>query len=76
MRVWYAPPYMPAIPALKRGLQSDQAKVRFAAAEALAYLDCPACGEELARLVEQPEFRAYCLTALASLDEAISRVKL
>jgi hypothetical protein len=64
-------------PALKRGLESKHPLVRFCSAEALAYLGSPACGEELARAVaEQPLFRAYALTALASLDEAISRVKL
>jgi hypothetical protein len=66
-----------SIPALKRGLASEHAKVRFASAEALAYLDCTAAGDELAHAVEQqPAFRAYALAALASLDEAISRVKL
>jgi hypothetical protein len=66
-----------SISVLKRGLQSDQARVRFASAEALAYLDCTAAGDELAHAAEQqPMFRAYALTALASLDEAVSRVKL
>jgi hypothetical protein len=66
-----------SIPALKHGLQSEDAKVRFAAAEALAYLDGTAAGDELAHAAEQqPAFRAYALTALASLDEAVSRVKL
>src|SRR5207244_9284215 len=66
-----------SIPALKLGLESEHVLVRFAAAEALAYLGCPACGEELARLVEQqPALRAYSLTALASLNEAVSHVKL
>lgn len=66
-----------SIPVLKRGLESDHALVRFTSAEALAYLGCPACGEELARLAaQQPALRAFCLTAMASLDEAISHVKL
>jgi hypothetical protein len=66
-----------SIPTLKLGLESKSVLVRFAAAEALAYLGCPACGEELARLVEQqPALRAYCLTALASLNEAVSHIKL
>jgi hypothetical protein len=61
------------IPVLKRGLKSNHALVRFAAAEALAYLGSPSCGEELAKLtVEEPMLRAYCLTALASLDESVS----
>jgi hypothetical protein len=66
-----------SIPALKRGLEDDQPLVRFCAAEALAYLGSPACGEELAQAVQkQPMLRAFALTALASLDEAGSRVKL
>ncbi len=58
---------------LKKGLQSNHALVRFAAAESLAYLGNPASGEELARLAaEEPMLRAYALTALASLgDEAV-----
>jgi flagellar basal body P-ring protein FlgI len=64
-------------PILKRALQSKHVLVRFAAAEALAYLNDPACGDELARLAEhQPRLRAFCLTALASLDQAICHVKL
>jgi hypothetical protein len=66
-----------AVPALKTGLQSPHPLVRFASAESLAYLGSPACGEELAALVQhQPLLRAFSLTALASLDEAITRVKL
>jgi hypothetical protein len=65
------------VPALKHGMQSEHALVRFASAEALAYLGQPAAGEELARLIEShPNLRAFCLTAMASLDEPISRVKL
>jgi hypothetical protein len=67
----------PSIPALKVGLNSDVPMVRFAAAEALAYLGSPSCGEELARQVtEQPFVQAFALTALASLNEAVCRVKL
>jgi hypothetical protein len=66
-----------SLPALKTGLTNDHAIVRFCSAESLAYLDSPSCGEELARLVEsQPLLRAYSLTAMASLDQAICRVKL
>jgi flagellar basal body P-ring protein FlgI len=62
---------------LKHGLESAHPLVRFCAAEALAYLGSPSCGEELARAVaEQPVLRAYGLTALASLDEAVCHVKL
>jgi hypothetical protein len=66
------------VPALKRGMQcKEHALVRFCAAESLAYLDCPAAGEELGEIVRsQWALRAFALTALASLDEAVSRVKL
>jgi hypothetical protein len=64
-------------PFLKKGLQSTHDLVRFASAEALAYLDCPSGGEELGRLVEkQPALRAFCLTALASLNQSVSQVEL
>jgi hypothetical protein len=66
-----------SIEPLKSGLQHDSPLVRFCAAEALAYLGSPACGEELARVVRtQPYLRAYALTAMASLDEAVCHVKL
>jgi hypothetical protein len=66
-----------SIPTLRTGLQSENMLVRFASAEALAYLGCSAAGEELARLVEQhPVLRLFSLTALASLDAPVSRVKL
>lgn len=65
------------LPALKRGLESEQVLVRFVSAEALAYMDSASCGEELGKLVEkQPALRAYGLTALASLNEAVSSVEL
>ncbi|MFN4260995.1 MAG: flagellar basal body P-ring protein FlgI [Gemmataceae bacterium] len=66
-----------SIPVLKNGLKSHHPLVRFTSAEALAYLGSPSCGEELALLAErQPALRSYCLTALASLNEAICHVKL
>jgi Flagellar P-ring protein len=66
-----------SIPMLKAGLNSEHPLVRFAAAEALAYLGSPSCAEELAKqVVEQPHVQAYALTALASLNEAICHVKL
>ncbi len=66
-----------SIPTLKHGMENQHSLVRFTAAESLAYLGSPACGEELARLAQdQPVLRAYCLTALASLDEAVCHVKL
>jgi hypothetical protein len=66
-----------SIDTLKHGLQSDHPLVRFCAAQALAYLDCAACGQALGDLAAgQPELRAYVLTALASLDESVSHVVL
>jgi hypothetical protein len=66
-----------ALPPLKNALSHPNPKVRFCAAEALAYLGDPACAEPLAELIrEEPMFRAFGLTALASLDESICRVKL
>src|SRR5262245_49020001 len=60
-----------SVAVLKPGLQSDRPLVRFAAAEALAYLGEPCGGKELARAVEEfPDLRQFGLTALASLDEA------
>lgn len=67
-----------SIPVLKeKGLRSDHPLVRFASAEALAYLGSPSCGEELHKIIlEYPMLRAHALTALASLDEAICHLKL
>lgn len=66
-----------SVPMLKLAMNSDDAMVRFASAEALAYLGSPACAEELAKQsAEQPLVQAYSLSALASLNEAICRVKL
>ena len=64
-------------PILKMATSNDDAMVRFAAAESLAYLGSPACAEELARQTEEnPLVQAYALTALASLNESACRVKL
>jgi hypothetical protein len=66
-----------SIPALKHGLESAHPLVRFASAEALAYLGDAASAAELAHLVEQqPALRAFALTAMASLEEAVCHVKL
>ncbi len=66
-----------SVATLKTGLQSAHPLVRFCAAESLAYLDCPAGGEELGAVVaKQPTLRAFALTALASLDESVSRTQL
>jgi flagellar basal body P-ring protein FlgI len=66
-----------SIPLFKKGLLDKHPLVRFCCAESLAYLGSPACGEELAKaVVEQPLFRSFGLTALASMDEAVSHMKL
>lgn len=66
-----------SIPTLKDGMRSPHPLVRFCSAEALAYLGSPSAGDELANAVRnQPYLRAFALTALASLDEAVSNVKL
>ena len=66
-----------SIEALKAGLASPNAQVRFWAAEALAYLDDPSgvdvLGEAAAKL---PEFRAFALKAMASMDQSAAHLKL
>ncbi len=58
------------IPVLKAALQSTDPEVRFYSAEALAYLDEPACSKVLADAArKEPAFRAYALTALSSLND-------
>lgn len=62
---------------LKAGLDSPYPLVRFAAAEALCYLGEAGMAEELGKLAEEhPALQAYCLTALASLNEAACFYKL
>src|SRR5947199_2807572 len=64
-----------SVAVLKRGLSSDHAMVRFAAAESLTYLDSAAGVEELSRLAaSNPEVRAYALVAMAGLDESVCRM--
>jgi hypothetical protein len=66
-----------SIPLLKQGLQNERPLVRFVSAESLAYLGDASAGQELGRAVaDYPDLRAFGLTALASLDESISRVQL
>jgi hypothetical protein len=66
-----------SIAVLKEGLKHEHPLVRFCSAEALAYLGSPSAGEELAKAVsQQPYLRAFALTAMASLDEAVCHVKL
>ena len=66
-----------SVPALKKGLASDSALVRFAAASALAYLGSTSGIDELARLAERYDsLRGQCLTALAGFDEAMAATRL
>ncbi len=65
-----------SVPALQSGLDSKNALVRFCCAEALAYLGSPSCAEELGIAARTPLFRAYALTALASLPEAVCTLQL
>jgi Flagellar P-ring protein len=63
--------------ALRVGLESRSAWVRFAAAESLAYLGSTAGAAELAKLAEaHPGLRTHCLTALATLDDGVSTDRL
>lgn len=63
--------------ALRVGLESPSPWVRFAAAEALAYLGQTDGTGELAKLAEEhPALRAHCLKALASMDDASSTGRL
>jgi flagellar basal body P-ring protein FlgI len=62
----------PGMPALKNALTSEYPLVRFASAEALAYLGNTAAAEPLAKIAaEHPALQAYALTALAALDDAL-----
>lgn len=57
---------------LRVGLQSESPWVKFAAAEALTYLGHADGAAELATLAEKhPALRTHCLSALASLDDAV-----
>jgi hypothetical protein len=57
---------------LRVGLQSDSPWVRFASAEALAYLGHADGAKDLGELAEKhPSLRTHCLLALASLDDAV-----
>ena len=67
----------PGIPALRGALTSEYPLVRFAAAEALAYLGNTAAAEPLAQAAtDHPSLQAYALTALAALDDALGMAKL
>jgi hypothetical protein len=65
------------IPALRSALTSEYPLVRFAAAEALAYLGNTAGADALQKAAtEHPAVQAYALTALAALDDALGMSKL
>ena len=67
----------PSIDTLKTGLASPNAQVRFFAAEALAYLNDASGVDVLAETaIQQPEFRAYALAALAATDQAAAHMTL
>jgi len=66
-----------SVPALQKGLTSNETLVRFASAEALAYLGSTSGIEELARLAEEhATLRGLCLSAMASLNESCSQSRL
>lgn len=66
-----------AATALKAGLESDDAQVKFFAAEALAYLGDPGGVDVLAETATTaPEFRAFALAALAAMDHPAAALRL
>jgi flagellar basal body P-ring protein FlgI len=66
-----------ACEALKKGLESSNAQVRFFAAEALAYLDDPSGVDVLAdSATKQRDFRPWALAALAATDQAAAHMAL
>jgi hypothetical protein len=66
-----------SIPTLRTALDHKHPLVQFAAAEALAYLGDNAGVDKLAHFADTDyRLRAFCLTALASLDQTVARVKL
>ncbi|MEX0712012.1 MAG: flagellar basal body P-ring protein FlgI [Pirellulales bacterium] len=58
-----------AVKALLKGIEADQAEVRFYAAEALAYLDQSEAIAALAEATGEPAFRPYALAALSAMDD-------
>lgn len=62
-----------AIEKLKSGLQSEDAEVRFRAAEALAYLDVTEAVETLANVArDEIAFRAAAFLALSAMDDPVA----
>lgn len=67
----------PATPILKESLTSKSEVVRFASAQALAYLGDGSGVEELGRIAEHSNvYRAHALGALTALDHPVSRIQL
>jgi hypothetical protein len=66
-----------SLPALRQCLTNEHPLVRFASAEALAYLADPSGIDELGKLaIHHPLLAGSCVMALASLDEPASRRRL
>ena len=66
-----------AIEVLKEGLESENERVRFFAAESLAYLDDTSGVDILYETsIKQPEFRLYALAALSAMDQPASILRL
>lgn len=60
----------PSVEMLKKGLTHSDPAVRFYAAEALAYLDCPDAAGVLGEIAKnEPAFRVYALAALSTLND-------
>ena len=65
------------IDALKTGLKSTNAQVRFFSAEALAFLNDTSGVDTLGETaIQNKNFRVYALAALASMDQPASHLKL
>ncbi|MEQ8785627.1 MAG: flagellar basal body P-ring protein FlgI [Pirellulaceae bacterium] len=58
-----------AVGTLEKALEAADPRVRFFAAEALAYLNQPSAIEPLAQAAAEPAFRWHAITALAAMDE-------
>ncbi len=68
-RHWGRPPFLACVRASKARASSCASRPL----KSLAYLNSPSAASELTRIVkEQPVLRAFALTALASLDEAVA----
>jgi flagellar basal body P-ring protein FlgI len=67
----------PGIDALKEGLKSSNAQVRFLSAESLAYLDDTSGVDALSNaVIHQTGFRVYALAALAAMDQPAAHLAL